>query len=292
MDPALREALQSWDFDHLVVWVLPVVLIVYARGFVRMHAPMPRRYPRWRLVSFTAGLTTLFLAIASPLDALGELLLHLHMTQHMLLMMVAPPLIWLGQPVVPALRGLPSRWVKHGFDWFLRRPIVRHAGRTITHPAVCWTALSTVLLVWHVPRLYELGLHSESWHNAQHACFFTAALLFWWPVIGVWPSDPVWPRWAMIPYLVGADLVNTGLSAVLSFSGHVLYPTYENVPRVTGLSPLDDQALAGVLMWIPGSIAFLLPAVLLTMRLFGERPHAQHSLNDVAQPFRAASKRG
>src|SRR5262249_52470365 len=145
---------------------------------------------------------------------------------------------------------------------------------TMTHPAVCWTALSVVLLVWHVPRLYELGLHSERWHNVQHACFFTAALLFWWPVIGVWPSDPVWPRSAMIPYLIGADLVNTALSAVLSFSGHVLYPTYEHVPSVTGLSPLDDQALAGVLMWVPGSIACLLPAVLLTIRLFDVRPAA------------------
>jgi cytochrome c oxidase assembly factor CtaG len=125
-----------------------------------------------------------------------------------------------------------------------------------------------VLIVWHLPDLYELGLQSEGWHDFQHACFFTGALLFWWPVIRVWPSDPVWPRWAMIPYLISADIVNTALSAALSFSGRVLYPAYESVPRVTGLSPLDDQALAGALMWVPGSIAFLLPAVLLTIRLF------------------------
>jgi len=271
MDPALREALQHWHVDHAVVWTLPVFLIAYVRGFARVHALMPRRYPWWRLASFTGGLTTLFVAIASPLDGLGELLLSLHMTQHMLLMMVAAPLVWLGQPVVPSLRGLPSRWVKYGFDWFLRWQVVRRVGRTLTHPALCWTALSVVLIVWHVPRLYELGLESENWHNVQHACFFSAALLFWWPVIRVWPSDPIWPRWTMIPYLIGADLVNTTLSAVLSFSGRVLYPTYESVPRVAGLSALDDQALAGVLMWVPGSIAFLLPVVLLTMQLFDGR---------------------
>lgn len=289
MDPALREALQSWDVDHAVVWMLPVSLIIYARGFVRLHALLPRRYSWSRLACFSAGLTTLFVAIASPLDALGELLLWLHMTQHMLLMMVAPPLIWLGQPVVPVLRGLPRRWVKHGLGWILLWQIGRRLGRGITHPAFCWTALGMAIIVWHVPRLYELGLHSEGWHNLQHACFFTAALLFWWPVVGVWPSEPVWPRWTMIPYLIGADVVNTALSAALSFSGHVLYPTYESVPRVTSLSPLDDQALAGVLMWIPGSIAFLLPAVLLTMRLFDVETTAHRRLTPGFKKGRATS---
>jgi cytochrome c oxidase assembly factor CtaG len=272
MDPVLREALHSWDFDHAVVWMLPVFFTVYARGFRRLHLLTPRHYPWWRLVSFGGGLTVVLLAIASPLDALGELLLHLHMTQHMLLMMVAPPLIWLGQPVVPTLRGLPSRWVKVGFAWVLRRRWVLHVGRTVTHPAFCWITFMAAFTAWHVPQLYELGLHSEGWHDVQHACFFTGALLFWWPVIRVWPGPGVWPRWAMIPYLIGADLINSALSAVLSFSGHVLYSSYESVPRVSGLSALDDQALAGVLMWVPGSIAFLLPAVLLTVRLFDNTP--------------------
>src|SRR4029077_21217322 len=116
------------------------------------------------------------------------------------------------------------------------------------------------------PRLYELGLHSQAWHRVEHACFFWAAVAFWWPVIGVWPSHPVWPRWGMIPYLLLADLVNTGLSAVLSFSDHVLYPTYQLAPRLWGISALDDQAAAGAIMWVPGSIAFLVPAMLLGMR--------------------------
>jgi len=133
-------------------------------------------------------------------------------------------------------------------------------------------ALAVALIVWHIPQFYELGLQSERWHEVQHACFFTAALLFWWPVIQVWPSAAGHPRWVMIPYLVSADLINTALSAVLSFSGRVLYPTYAGVPRVTGLSALDDQALAGAIMWIPGSIAFLLPAVVLTVRLLQSQP--------------------
>jgi len=173
------------------------------------------------------------------------------------------------------LRCLPQRWVKRAFGPLLTSPALRRVGRTLTHPALCWIALAVTLVVWHVPRVYELGLRSDGWHALQHACFFGAALLFWWPVIGVWPSDSAWPRWTMIPYLVGADLINTALSAVLCFSGRVLYPAYETVPRLMGLSALDDQALAGVIMWVPGSIAFLLPAVLLTMRLF-ERQSGMH----------------
>ena len=271
MDPALRAALQHWHLHHAVIWLLPWIWLAYLSGFRRLHAHLPRRYPIWRLGSFAGGLATVFLAIASPLDALGERLLHLHMTQHMLLMMVAAPLIWIGQPCIPMLRALPPRLTKRLLGPLLTSPVLRRAGRTLTHPVLCWIVLAVANVVWHLPRLYELGLRSENWHNIQHACFFIAALMFWWPVIGVWPSRPVWPRWMMIPYLVAADLVNTALAAVLTFSSHVLYPAYEGVPRLTGLSALDDQVLAGVIMWVPGSIAFLLPAVLLTVWLFQDQ---------------------
>jgi cytochrome c oxidase assembly factor CtaG len=271
MDSELLEALQSWHLDHVVIWLPLVAVFVYARGFWRVHGQMPCRYPLWRLASFAGGQTVVFLAIASPLDALGELLLHLHMTQHMLLMMIAPPLIWLGQPVVPMLRAFPPSFAKRVFGRLLTARALRTAGRRATHPIVCWIALAGAIVFWHVPRFYELGLTSEPWHEVQHACFFGGALLFWWPVVRVWPSRPQWPPWALIPYLVAADLINTTLSAVLAFSGRILYPTYASVPRVTTLSPLDDQVLAGVIMWVPGSIAFLLPAVLLTMKLFKPR---------------------
>jgi hypothetical protein len=129
-------------------------------------------------------------------------------------------------------------------------------------------ALAVAIVFWHLPRFYELGLRSSSWHQVQHACFFSAELLFWWPVIQVWPSHSRWPRGAMIPYLIAADLVNTTLSAFLSFSDHVVYPSYLLAPRLFGITALDDQATAGAIMWVPGSLAFLLPAVVLTVRAF------------------------
>lgn len=258
----------TWHLDHAVVWALPITLMVYARGWLHLHRQVPAVYPVWRLIAFAGGLAIVFVAVASPIDEYGGVLLLAHMTQHMLLMMVAPPLIWLGQPVVPCLRGLPAWVVKRALGpWLWSRPL-RAAGRFLIHPMVCWLAFAIAFTVWHLPPLYELALRSEGSHDVQHACFFTASLLFWWPVIGVWPAAHRWPRWTMIPYLVAADLVNTVLSATLTFAPHVLYPHYTQVPRVSGLSPLDDQALAGVIMWVPGSLAFLLPAVVLTFQLF------------------------
>lgn len=266
MDPVAAAALSSWNLDLRILCTLLAVAVLYFRGWRRLHAEMPHKYTPGRLAAFACALIAIFLALASPIDAFGALLLEAHMIQHLLLMMVAPPLLLVGQPVLPLLRGLPRRVFKDALGPFLSSRELRQFGKALVHPLVCWWALAIVMVAWHFPSLYELALHSQAWHQAEHACFFWAALLFWWPVIGVWPSHPVWPRWAMIPYLVFADLVNTGLSAVLCFSDHVLYPTYQLAPRLWGISALSDQAGAGAIMWVPGSIAFLAPAVMLAMQ--------------------------
>jgi cytochrome c oxidase assembly factor CtaG len=122
-------------------------------------------------------------------------------------------------------------------------------------------------VAWHVPVLYELALRSHFWHHAQHFCFLSTGIGFWWPVLQPWPSRPRWPRWAMIPYLLVADMQNTALAATLVFAERVLYPTYLTVPRMWGISALDDQVAAGVIMWVPGSLAYLVPVCWLVMQL-------------------------
>ena len=277
MDPVVAAALASWRLDPWLLCGLFAAAWIYARGFVRLHREMPRRYPAWRCSCFVAGVASVFIALESPLDAFGGLLLEVHMLQHLLLLMVAPPLLWLAQPVLALVRGLPRPVVKDALGPFLAWDGLRRFGRALSHPLLGWFAMAAAIVGWHLPRSYELGLHSQSWHEVQHACFFSAAMLFWWPVIDVWPSHARWPRWAMIPYLVAADVVNTALSAYLSFSDHVLYPTYQIVPRIWGISALDDQAAAGAIMWVPGSIAFLLPAVVLAVQAFdsGRRVRAE-----------------
>jgi cytochrome c oxidase assembly factor CtaG len=272
MDPATAAVLASWTLDWELMCPLLAVAALYLRGWLRLHAELPRKYTIGRLANFIGGLLTVLLALASPLDTFGGLLLQAHMIQHLLLLMVAPPLILLGQPVIPLLRGLPRSVFRDAFGPFLACPELKQIGRAIVQPIVSWLAFAAVIIIWHLPGTYELALHSSAWHQAEHACFFWSAILFWWPVIGVWPGSPAWPQWAMIPYLVLADLVNTGLSAVLSFSGHVLYTSYQLAPRLWDISALDDQAAAGGIMWVPGSLAFLVPAVILGMRALDSAP--------------------
>jgi cytochrome c oxidase assembly factor CtaG len=266
MDPVVVALLQSWTLDPWLLAVLAITSTIYGRGWWWLHNRRPQRFGIWEFLAFQAGLLALFLALASPLDALAELLLQVHMIQHVVLMMVVPPLLWLGAPLLPLLHGLPRPVVKRGVGPVLAWPPLQRLGHCLTRPLVCWFAFALSTLAWHVPHCYELALRSAGWHEVQHACFLGTGLLFWWPVIQPWPSQPRWPRWTMILYLLLADLQNTALSAILMFSERILFPTYATVPRLWNLSVLDDQAAAGVLMWVPGSVIFLVPVGVLVMR--------------------------
>jgi cytochrome c oxidase assembly factor CtaG len=251
--------LASWSRDPAVLGSLLATGAIYVRGWLGLRRQMPHRFGAGRLAAFVAGLGTIAAALVSPLDALAPLLLQAHMAQHLLLTMVAPPLIWLGAPAIPLLRGLPWRLVKHGIGPVAGMSALRRLARRVTHPAAAWVTFAAVTWAWHAPALYEAALRSPAWHVLEHLSFLAAALLFWWPVIQPWPASAVWPRWAMIPYLLLADVQNTVLSAGLTFAERVVYPWYAAVPRPWGIGPLEDQAAAGAIMWVAGSIAFLLP---------------------------------
>jgi len=184
------------------------------------------------------------------------------MVQHQLLMMLAPPLLWLGAPVAPMLLGLP-RPIRRLVAVALASRFPRLSGH-IQQPAVGWVSFALAFWTWHAAPLYELALRSHAWHHVEHACFFGSAMLFWWPVILPWPARSAWPRWTMIPYLLLADLQNTILAAILTLSDRLVYPAYATV-AVGHVSALDDQALAGLIMWVPGSLIFLVAAMWLAV---------------------------
>jgi cytochrome c oxidase assembly factor CtaG/ferredoxin len=207
----------------------------------------------------------------SPLDAFAGWLLTVHMIQHLLLMMVAAPLLLSGAPYLPLLFGLPREFLRDGLQPFLASPTLRKVGHFMVHPVFCCSAFVLTNTAWHVPVMYELALRSPSWHQVEHVCFLTTALLFWWPVIQPYPSVARLPRWAMIPYLFLADFQNTALSALLIFYERVLYPSYETAPRITGMTALEDQAAAGAIMWVVGSIFFLVPVGLITVEVLSTR---------------------
>jgi putative membrane protein len=255
-----------WDIPWAVTAALAVTALIYIRGWLRIRCTRPEQFPQWRLVAFLGGVFAIFVAVASPLDTFSETLLFMHMAQHFVLMSVAPPLIVLGAPVVPMLRGLPRPLIRALRPLFVSRAL-HYAGRFLTRPRVAWLAMNLAYVGWHIPRAYEFALASENWHNFEHACFFFTSVMFWWPVIAPWPFRQNYSRWILLPYLVLADLVNTGLSAFLCFSGRLLYPSYGEVPRLFGLSAINDQAAAGAFMWVLGSTVFLIPAMGIVLQL-------------------------
>ena len=141
----------------------------------------------------------------------------------------------------------------------------------MTHPLTALVLFVAATWIWHAPPVYDLALRSNGWHYLQHACFLGTALVFWYPIVRPYPARPRWSPWLLLPCLFLADLSNTALAALLTFSDRLLYPYYAEVPRLAGLSPLDDQSAAGVVMWVPGSVAFLVPLFGIGVQLLSGR---------------------
>lgn len=236
-----------WSLDPATICLLVFVAFIYGRGWLRSKGREEE------FAAFLAGLFTIFIALQSPLDTFDDLYLWVHMTQHILLMTAAPFLITLGRPWPLFVRGLPKPLVK------AIAPVL--AWPRAAKPATTWMLFASSFILWHLPRFYQLALESPFWHNVQHACFFWSGIFFWYPVMAR-------PRWLTVPYLLFADILNTVFSAFLIFSGQLLYPLYSN-NRAQGMSPMNDQILAGAIMWVPGSLFFLVPAFLIAFRLLG-----------------------
>jgi putative membrane protein len=267
MSPIAQAVLHSWSLPIPVTCALLLVAMVYLRGWLDLHSSLPNMIPAWRRAAFLGGLFTLWIAVGSPLAAFDDVRLSLHMVQHLLLMAVAPPLILLGAPAQPLLHGVPQGLVRGLLAPVLRSRPVQWLGSVLTRPAFCWLAGIVMLFAWHLPAAFEFALRSQSWHEVEHFCFFTTSMLFWWPVVQPWPSVARWPRWSIPLYLFLGTLANDALSAFMTFSDRVLYPSYAPAARAFNISALDDQALAGALMWVFGTFLYILPAVVITLQI-------------------------
>jgi len=258
----------------LVTVVVIVVEIVYLRGWYLLREAMPHVIPVRRLVAFACGLFTLWAAVGSPLASMDHHLLTAHMAQHLLLMTVSAPLILLGAPVIVLLNGLPKPFARLVSGPLLRCSPLHTFGSIVAHPVSCWLAGSVAVIAWHIPALFELGMHSAQWHEIEQGCFVAAGILFWWPVVQPWPSLATWPRWGVPVYLFLATLPCDALSAFLTFSGRVVYPHYVSVHRLFHISPLGDQECAGALMWVWVTFVCLAPATVVTIRTLSPQRRA------------------
>jgi putative membrane protein len=254
----------------LITVILVFIALVYLRGWISLRSSRLSRVPSWRVFSFFVGLFVIWLALASPLSSLDHELLTVHMLKHLLLMSVAPPLIWLGEPMQAwsqVLSRLLRRPRSAAFRWPAAITII---GKALVRPEVCWIAAAAVLIGWHIPAVFTLAMQSPAWHFVEQSSFLTGGLLFWWPVVQPWPSVSR-PDLSLILYLFFATLPCDILSGLLVFCDRVVYPVYLSSSHLLGFSALEDQQCAAALMWTAVTVIYLVAGAILTMRLLGPR---------------------
>jgi putative copper resistance protein D len=251
--PSFPSVLLEWRFDPTAIVPLVLVAGLYAWAVRRVDAAHPgNRHPSHRTWMFMAGLLAIAVALTSPIEAYEGLLFSVHMIQHMLLELVAAPLLLAGAPITLALRVSSPR-VRRGLLAVLQSRVVH----VISFPVIAWVLFAAVNWGWHFSTLYDQALENDLLHYVQHATFLGAALLFWWPAIGADPSPWRLPHPMRLFYLFLAMPQNSFLGVALLQTSTVLYPHYVTNGRTWGPSPLEDQHLGGVLMWVMGDMAFL-----------------------------------
>lgn len=248
-----------------------VLALGYMRGWLRSRSRPAQAVDAWRAAAFLLGLVLIWVAAASPFASADAHSLTAHMVQHLVLMSVAPFLIWLAEPVRLLSFGMPfgltelvvlpvARW----------RPIHR-LGQLLGHPLVCWLAATTALIAWHVPALLMLSVHSTGWRAIALGSFLAGGLLFWWPVVRPWPSSSTEPSWSIVLYLFLATLPCDVLSGFLVFSERIAYPMHLSAPGPLSVYVLDDQQRAGALMWTAVTIIYLVAAAIVATRSLSRR---------------------
>jgi cytochrome c oxidase assembly factor CtaG len=249
--------------------------LVYMRGSLR--SSIVHVSSAWRASSFLVGLFLIWLAVASPIASLDHELLTVHMLQHLLLMTLAPPLIWLGAPADPVLRGLPQRFVESVLVPFRQSRAAEGLGKILGRPRFCWLAACAALVGWHIPTFFALGMQSAAWHLLEHLSFLATGLLFWWPVVQPSPGANGQDI-SMILYLFFATLPCDILSGFLVFSDRVVYPMYFSSSHLLEFSPLVDQQCAAALMWTCVTVVYFVAGAILTMRLLSPQALSQGDL--------------
>jgi cytochrome c oxidase assembly factor CtaG len=205
-----------------------------------------------------------FVALVSPLHPVSSELLWVHMVQHVLLVLVAAPLLVLGAPIVPMTLALPLSWRRTIRRWG-RIGLLRWAGRLLTRPPVAWVLSVAVLWAWHAPGPYDAAVRNEGIHALEHISFLATAILFWWMAIRPDARRRLFGG-SEVLYVFTAGIQSGALGAVLTFAGSPLYPAYADTVGRWGLTPLQDQQLAGLIMWIPAGLVYVVAAGALFVR--------------------------
>ncbi len=255
----------SWTFEPALLATLALAALVHGRGKARLGRRIASTREKRRAVAFYGGLVVLAAALMSPLDALAHTLFSGHMAQHLLLMVVAAPLLVYARPTPALVAGLPAG----GRDLVRRQARLRGAAHALANPVVVWIIGALVLWAWHMPALYEAALANEPVHVLEHASFFGAAVLFWSVVFASGTRRGL-PRPVAIVLVFASGVQSSALGAVLLFASTPLYSVHGAGARVWDVSPLADQQLAGALMWSPPALLYIVVMGWLLVRWFDE----------------------
>jgi len=269
VDPAITVLLLSWSWRVEVITTLLLAAAVHLvgryrlkrRGSVRLISP-------WRTAAYLAGLALIWVALLSPIDVLSGQLFYMHMVQHLLLVMLAAPLLLLADPMPIMLWGLPDALRLEVGRWLRPGATFRKVVRAVTPPGLVWLYFVSVLVGWHDPNAYSAALRNELVHDAEHLTFFGTAVLFWWHIIGAAPHiHRRLSRFQRVAYTVSAVPPTLITGVAISLTNEPIYDYYVGVARLGGMTVLDDQRLSGAIMWIAGSMMFLLAALILLARM-------------------------
>jgi putative membrane protein len=257
-----HDLLTTWGLEPFVLISLALAGLLYWRGVRRLWRESAagqgiRRREAW---CYAGGWLALFVALVSPLHPMGRVLFSAHMTQHELLMLIAAPLLVLGRPVIAFLWALPQPWRKQ-LGQFSKQRWFASGWRWLTLPLAAWAIHAVALWVWHVPALFEATLDNEWVHTAQHLSFLLSALLFWWAVIH--SRRGLMSYGAAVLYVFTTSIHSGALGALITFAGSLWYPAYEHTTQSWGLTPMEDQQLGGLIMWIPAGLVYIFAGLML-----------------------------
>lgn len=288
----LMSVLTAWTFEPQIVLGLVLLSAVYVAGL----RDLARRGRLWHTVGrrhaafFALGILTLALALLSPLDSLDTRVFSFHMTQHLLLLEVVPPLLLLGKPVPVLLLGLPRGALRRVTRYYRQTSWLEWLTRRALSPVVAWPLYVGDLLLWHVPALYQATLWEPGLHLLEHLCFLGTGLLFWWVVFAPWPGTAPLHAGLRLGYEVAAMLPMGMLGALFTFADTLWYPYYATHTPPWGMSPVDDQRLGGLIMWLPGSLTYMgIAAVLFFAMLRADERTAEDEVNEPADGAIASS---
>jgi putative membrane protein len=280
----------SWLMPLAVAFTLIVVASFYLRGWLALRSAFPNLIAGWRLASFISGLAIVWIVIASPLAGLDRQSLTMHMLKHLLLMTVAAPLILGGAPTLTLVCALPKLFVNSCPP--LANLPARWLGNGLRNSALCWLLGTSAVIGWHLPVAFRSGMRFHWVHLLEDVSFLLAGLFFWWPIVESPIGATKSPRWSMALYLFLATLPCDILSAFLVFCNRLVYPFYLSTAQLFGMAPLQDQECAGALMWVWVTLAYMIPAVAITVHILSPQNIQSQRMRPAVEDQRPGSLNG